>query len=70
MEQAQEMRARVAALESKVDFLESELMYLNEILCKSGFPEGITTLKATVEELLQEGVDSALQERFQFPESN
>lgn len=69
MEHAQELRARVAALESKVDFLESELIYLNEILCKCGFPEGIKTLKATVEELLHEGLDSPLQEKPQFPEA-
>ena len=44
----------IASLESKVDMLESELSYLNEILIRCGFPEGISTLKATVEELLEE----------------
>lgn len=69
MESINEMRSRVAALESKVDFLEAELMYLNEILMRCGFPEGIKTLKSTVEELLHEGLDSPLQERPQFPEA-
>lgn len=69
MENTKELRSRVAALESKVDLLEAELVYLNEILMRCGFPEGIKTLKSTVEELLLEGLDSSLQERPQFPEA-
>ncbi len=46
--------SKVAGLETKVDMLESELSYLNEILTRCGFPEGIVTLKATVEDLLSE----------------
>lgn len=49
-----QLKARVASLESKIDMLESELMYLNDMLIKCGFPEGITTLKETVQELLAE----------------
>ncbi len=45
----------VAKLESQVDFLEAELTYLNGLLMKVGFPEGIKTLKASAEELLAEG---------------
>ncbi len=52
--ETQALRSAVAALESKVDMLESELSYLNEMLVRCGFPNGITTLKATVEELLAE----------------
>ncbi len=52
----------VAALESKVDLLETELSYLNRILVKCGFPEGIKTLKSTVEDLLKEGIISPSQE--------
>jgi len=44
----------IAALESKVDMLETELDYLNKILVECGFPEGIKTLKMTVVELLEE----------------
>jgi len=43
----------IAKLVSKVDHLETELVYLNKILIKAGFPEGIRTLKDTVEELLE-----------------
>ncbi len=43
----------IAKLVSKVDHLEMELVYLNKILIKAGFPEGIRTLKDTVEELLE-----------------
>jgi hypothetical protein len=44
----------IAALESRIDYLETELSYLNKILVKCGFSEGITTLKMTVEEMLME----------------
>lgn len=44
----------IAALESRIDHLETELSYLNKILVKCGFSEGIATLKETVEEMLTE----------------
>jgi hypothetical protein len=50
----QELYGKIAALESTVDMLESELTYLNEMLVKCGFPQGIQTLKATVEEILSD----------------
>ena len=46
------LKARIAKLESQMDHLESELTYLDGLLIEVGFPEGITTLKATAEELL------------------
>lgn len=49
----------IAALESKVDMLETELAYLDKILVECGFPEGIKTLKMTVEELLEEDAPAA-----------
>lgn len=49
-----QLRARVASLESKVDMLEAELTYLNDMLVRCGFPEGVKTLKETVVELLAE----------------
>ncbi len=49
-----ELYRQIAGLESKVDHLESELYYVNEQLQKCGFPEGIQTLKKTIEELLVE----------------
>ncbi len=48
------LKARVANLESQLDMLESELSYLNEMLVRCGFSDGISTLKETVEELLAE----------------
>ncbi|MES2274043.1 MAG: hypothetical protein V4487_07615 [Chlamydiota bacterium] len=45
---------KIAGLESLVDHLKTELSYLNKILVKCGFPEGIETLKMTVAELLSE----------------
>lgn len=46
--------ATIAMLESKIDMLETELSYLNQILIQCGFCEGIETLKMTVEEMLLE----------------
>lgn len=54
MNQPDQMKSQIAALESKVDLLESEITHLDEILRQCGFPRGISTLKATVEELLEE----------------
>ena len=44
----------VAVLESRVDYLETELDQLNTLLQQVGFPEGIATLKETAEEILRE----------------
>ena len=49
-----QMLSKIAILETKNDLLEAELMYLNEMLIRCGFPEGTKTLKETVEELLAE----------------
>lgn len=49
-----QLKTRVAALESHVDLLEAELFHLHELLMQCGFPEGIKTLKATVEEYLED----------------
>ena len=35
-----------------MDLLETELSYLNELLMRCGFPQGVESLKSTVEELL------------------
>jgi hypothetical protein len=44
----------IAALESKIDHLETELSYLDTLLINCGFPEGIKTLKQSAEELINE----------------
>lgn len=49
-----EANSHIAKLETKIDMLETELAYLDNILIQCGFPEGITTLKLTVNELLEE----------------
>jgi len=43
-----------AQLESKIDYLETELSYLNNLLTKAGFANGIETLKKTIESMLIE----------------
>lgn len=44
--------AKIAALESQVDHLESELAYVNTLLVRFGFTEGVTSLKMSLEEIL------------------
>ncbi|NRA90550.1 MAG: hypothetical protein HRU43_05425 [Simkaniaceae bacterium] len=51
----EELKARIATLESQVDHLGTEMTYLNGLLIEVGFPEGIETLKATAEELISDG---------------
>ena len=59
---SKQSRARIAGLESQVDLLESELTDLNSMLIRCGFPEGIKTLKETVQELLETQASSSGQE--------
>lgn len=56
-----ELLGKIAGLETKIDMLESELSYMNAILIKCGFPEGIVTLKETVEDLLAEEAESSFE---------
>lgn len=51
-----QLKTRVAALESQVDLLEAERIYLHEKLILCGFPEGISTLKETMQEYLEETI--------------
>lgn len=55
MNNTTELNSKVAGLESQIDHLESELDYINQLLLSCGFPEGVKTLKKTVEELLNNG---------------
>jgi len=45
---------KIAILESKNDQLETELSYLNKLLVKVGFEDGIETLKVAAHELIIE----------------
>lgn len=47
-----ELKAKVAALESQVDHLESELSYINTLLVEFGFDHGVVSLKKSLEEVL------------------
>jgi hypothetical protein len=44
---------KIAALETKLDFYETELKNLNTLLKNCGFSEGIKTMKESALELLQ-----------------
>lgn len=48
-----DLKKLTAYLESKVDMLETELGYLDEMLRRCGFPEGIQSLKLAVAEVLK-----------------
>lgn len=47
-----EINKKLASLESLVDYLKTEISYLNQILIDCGFSEGIITLKAAAAEFL------------------
>lgn len=49
-----ELNRKLAALESKLDIVESELSYLNNLLVQCGFTEGTESLKATLQDILDE----------------
>lgn len=53
-----EYNKNIAVLESRIDHLETELSYLDNLLIQCGFPEGIATLKMTAEELLKETLNT------------
>jgi len=55
MSDEEHLKMMIASLESKVDLLEAELAYLNQLLLRFGFPEGIDSLKLAIEELLDDG---------------
>lgn len=46
------LHSKVAALESQVDHLEAELIYINQLLVDFGFPDGVQSLKSSLEEVL------------------
>lgn len=46
------LRSKVAALETQVDHLEAELVYINQLLVDFGFPDGVCSLKNSLEEVL------------------
>ena len=48
-----DLKKLTAYLESKVDMLETEISYLDEMLRRCGFPEGIQSLKLAVNEVLK-----------------
>jgi len=48
-----DLKKLTAYLESKVDMLETELSYLDEMLRRCGFPEGIRSLKLAVAEVIK-----------------
>lgn len=56
------LHSTIASLESKVDMLETELSYLDKMLVQCGFPEGIKTLKMTINEVLLEDAELQQQE--------
>lgn len=45
----QELLKKLAGLETREDYLLTEIDYLNRLLKKVGFQHGITTLKAAAE---------------------
>jgi prefoldin subunit 5 len=48
----------IASLESKIDILETENSLVNQMLKECGLPEGIQSLKTSVQEILQKKADN------------
>ena len=57
-DETKRFKAKIAALESKLDFFETEFQALNAMLQECGFPGGIQTLKETVQEVLSDEEDT------------
>ena len=57
MDHKDKLEAKIAVLESKVDYLESEIGHIDQLLLRCGFPDGLETLRETVEEILKEGFE-------------
>lgn len=55
----EQMLKRISELESLNDQMVSELRYLDKLLKKIGFEEGIKTLKFAAEEMLDQDRDSS-----------
>lgn len=51
--QKEELLKKIAKLESLCDQLQSEMNYLDRLLVKVGFEEGLKTLKAAAIELIE-----------------
>ena len=43
----------MASMETKIDMLEAEISYLDQLLIECGFPNGIATLKEAAKELIK-----------------
>ncbi len=55
----QDLRRKIASLESQLDQIESQFSHLNDLLLKCGFPEGVLSLEKTIEDMLLTGdIDS------------
>lgn len=52
------MYSKIASLESRCDLLETELDYLNRLLVRCGFSDGLRSFKMTVEALLSEETEN------------
>lgn len=54
MEKMEKLLAQKAVLESKLDLVEAELVYLNDLLIECGFERGVESLKLAAQEVLEE----------------
>ena len=49
-----ESQKKIARLESRLDYLETEISQINDLLLECGFEEGLATLKEAALQILRE----------------
>jgi hypothetical protein len=54
----EQLHKKISYLESVNDHLMTELGYMNELLKRNGFPEGLESLKKVAREMLADGDDT------------
>lgn len=62
------LTSKVAALESQIDLMQTELIYLNSMLIGVGFSKGIVTLKESMREMMEK--ENCSSTPFMLPEKN
>jgi hypothetical protein len=61
MQNTMDIMKKIAELESINDHLLTEILYINELLKNSGFPQGLDSLKQVAQEMLDSNPEDVLE---------